>query len=191
MDIKVTNLWKSYGNLHVLQDFSCVFPEKKTTCIMGESGCGKTTLINILLGLETPQSGHIEGITPGTVSAVFQENRLCENLSAAANLRMVCKKRPQDDELERMFEAVKLYGIHKKPVKELSGGMRRRVAILRCLAVDFPCMIMDEPFKGLDEETRRETISYILKKAAGKTLIVVTHDEKETKLLKAEKVIRM
>ena len=87
MDIKVDHISKAYGEQQVLQDLSCVFPEGKTTCIRGRSGCGKTTLIRLLLRLDVPDKGKIEGVSDRKLSAVFQEDRLCENLSAASNIR--------------------------------------------------------------------------------------------------------
>ena len=90
MDIKVDHVSKAYGEQQILRDLCCVFPEGKTTCIRGRSGCGKTTLIRLLLGLDIPDKGKIEGISDRKISAVFQEDRLCENLSAASNIRLVC-----------------------------------------------------------------------------------------------------
>ena len=164
----------------------CVFPEGKTTCIRGRSGCGKTTLIRLLLGLDIPDKGKIEGISDRKISAVFQEDRLCENLSAASNIRLVCTETISDRELEEAYKAVAL----QKPVRELSGGMRRRVSILRALLADSDCVIMDEPLRGLDEKTRTKTIDYILKKTERKTLIFVTHEEQEAVWLKADKTLK-
>ena len=164
----------------------CVFPEGKTTCIRGRSGCGKTTLIRLLLGLDIPDKGKIEVISDRKISAVFQEDRLCENLSAASNIRLVCTETISDRELEEAYKAVAL----QKPVRELSGGMRRRVSILRALLADSDCVIMDEPLRGLDEKTRTKTIDYILKKTEGKTLIFVTHEEQEAVWLKADKTLK-
>lgn len=76
-------------------------------------------------------------------------------------------------------------------MRELSGGMRRRVAILRALFAEYDFLILDEPLKGLDEETKQKTAVYILEKTQGKTVLVVTHDEEEAKLLRAEKIVRM
>ena len=81
MDIKVDHVSKAYGEQQILRDLCCVFPEGKTTCIRGRSGCGKTTLIRLLLGLDIPDKGKIEVISDRKISAVFQEDRLCENLS--------------------------------------------------------------------------------------------------------------
>ena len=186
MDIKVDHVSKAYGEQQILRDLCCVFPEGKTTCIRGRSGCGKTTLIRLLLGLDIPDKGKIEVISDRKISAVFQEDCLCENLSAASNIRLVCTETISDRELEEAYKAVAL----QKPVRELSGGMRRRVSILRALLADSDCVIMDEPLRGLDEKTRTKTIDYILKKTEGKTLIFVTHEEQEAVWLKADKTLK-
>lgn len=191
MDIAVKKISKSYGEEQVLKDFSCDFLEGKLTCIMGRSGGGKTTLIKLLMGLEKPTEGSIEGLFGKKLSAVFQEDRLCENLSAAANIRLVCRNHVSDEELKRAFQRVCLDEVWHKPVRELSGGMRRRVAILRALFAEYDCLILDEPLKGLDEETKQKTAAYILEKTQGKTVLAVTHEEEETELLKAEKIVRM
>lgn len=191
MDIIVDSLNKSFGEQEVLKNFSYQFREGKTTCIMGESGCGKTTLIRILLGLETKDSGTVSGVSYGKISAVFQEYRLCENLSAAANIRFVCRRRLADSEINEAFLRVHLDDANQKPVRFLSGGMKQRVAIVRALLADSECIFMDEPLKGLDEDTKRMTADYICEKAAGKTLIVVTHDVKDIELLKADFVLEM
>ena len=162
MDIKVDHISKAYGEQQVLQDLSCVFPEGKTTCIRGRSGCGKTTLIRLLLRLDVPDKGKIE---------------------------VVCTETITDRELEEAYKAVALTEIWQKPVRELSGGMRRRVSILRALLAESDCVIMDEPLRGLDEKTRAKTIDYILKKTEGKTLIFVTHEEKEAVWLKADRTV--
>ena len=190
MDIKVDHVSKAYGEQQILRDLCCVFPEGKTTCIRGRSGCGKTTLIRLLLGLDIPDKGKIEVISDRKISAVFQEDRLCENLSAASNIRLVCTETITDRELEEAYKAVALTEIWQKPVRELSGGMRRRVSILRALLAESDCVIMDEPLRGLDEKTRIKTIDYILKKTEGKTLIFVTHEEQEAVWLKADKTLK-
>ena len=189
MDIKVDHVSKAYGEQQILRDLCCVFPEGKTTCIRGRSGCVKTTLIRLLLGLDIPDKGKIEVISDRKISAVFQEDRLCENLSAASNIRLVCTETITDRELEEAYKAVALTEIWQKPVRELSGGMRRRVSILRALLAESDCVIMDEPLRGLDEKTRAKTIDYILKKTEGKTLIFVTHEEKEAVWLKADRTV--
>ena len=90
MDIKVDHVSKAYGEQQMTVEIVFAFSEGKTTCIRGRSGCGKTTLIRLLLGLDIPDKGKIEVISDRKISAVFQEDRLCENLSAASNIRLVC-----------------------------------------------------------------------------------------------------
>lgn len=188
MDITVKNLTKSFGDKRVLDGFDAVFAEGFRTCVMGESGCGKTTLVNILLGLLQPDGGTVEGV-PEKKSAVFQEDRLCEDFSAVSNVRLVSKKLTRAD-AESALTALGLADSMYKPVRELSGGMKRRTAVARALLADCELVIMDEPFKGLDEETRRKTARYVVDMTAGKTLIVITHDAEEAAMLGAD-IIKM
>ena len=189
MDIIVDNVSKSYGEQVVLKKLTGRFPEEKISCIMGPSGCGKTTLMRILLGLERADEGRVEGVPYGKISAVFQEDRLCENVSAIRNLKLVSEK--DEAELRREMEALRLGEAFGKPVRELSGGMKRRVAILRALLAPCGCIMMDEPLKGLDEETKIVTAGYIRKNAIEKTLIVITHDRQDLELLGADKLLTL
>ena len=99
MDIRVEKLCKAYGKQQIFQDYGAVFPEGKVSCITGSSGRGKTTLLRLLMGLEQPDGGTILGLEGARFSAVFQEDRLCENLSPLSNLRMVCRRRPARQQL--------------------------------------------------------------------------------------------
>ena len=189
MDIIVDNVSKSYGDQVVLKKLAFCFPEGRISCIMGPSGCGKTTLMRIRLGLEGADEGRVEGVPYGKISAVFQEDRLCENVSAIRNLKLVSDK--GEAELRREMEALWLGEAFGKPVRELSGGMKRRVAILRALLAPCACIMMDEPLKGLDEETKIVTADYIRKNAKEKTLIVITHDRQDLELLGADKLLTL
>ena len=95
MAIELQNVCKAFGEKQVLQDFSHTFPEGELTCVMGPSGCGKTTLLSLLLGLEQPDAGKILGMEGRRKSAVFQEDRLCENASAVSNIRLVTPPSPR------------------------------------------------------------------------------------------------
>ena len=191
MDITVEHVSKAYGGLVVLEDFSFCFPEGRTTCILGGSGCGKTTLLHMILGIVKPDCGRISGVPYGSLSAVFQEDRLCENLSAEANIRLVCKGKVGEGEIRSGMEAVRLTDAYHKPVRELSGGMRRRVAILRALLTDAECIVMDEPLKGLDEETKAVVLEVVKRYTRGKTLLVVTHDREAPRRLEASTVLEL
>jgi NitT/TauT family transport system ATP-binding protein len=189
MDIQICGLNKSFGEKQVLRNFSTRFPQGRISCVMGSSGCGKTTLLNILLGLERQDSGEITGL-PERISAVFQEDRLCEPFSAQANLRLVTGKRVPGKTLHAHLRTLGLDGSLDLPVCELSGGMRRRVSIARAILYDAQLILLDEPFKGLDEATKLITMDYVRAHSAGRTLVFVTHDAAEAEYL-AENIIRM
>jgi NitT/TauT family transport system ATP-binding protein len=184
-DLKFTNVTKSFGDKAVLSGFSHIFEKGSRTCIMGASGVGKTTLLNLVLGLEKADSGVISGI-PDDVSAVFQEDRLSESFSAVANIIAVTGKSVSESEIVNCLSELGLQGSERKPVSELSGGMKRRVAIARALLKKSELIVLDEPFKGLDEEIKLKTISVILEYTKGKTLLVATHDPNDANLLDAE-----
>lgn len=152
---------------------------------MAPSGAGKTTLLRILMGLETPDRGTVTGLETKRISAVFQEPRLCENLSAFANIRMVRKKKLWEkdkgswEEISRGMQELGLGGCERQPVREMSGGMRQRVALLRALYARWEVLFLDEPFQGLDQESRERTMAYTRKLCEGKTVILVTHSMEE------------
>lgn len=187
MAIEIKNLTKAYDGQAVLENLSLTFDDGSFTCIMGKSGVGKTTLLNILMGLENADSGVICGLDDKKVSVVFQENRLCNNITALLNIKMVIQKdsRITDDKISEYLRRIGLGNDLKKPVSEYSGGMKRRVAILRALLADFDLLIMDEPLKGLDDETKETVIALIKELTKEKTVIMTTHDDSEASLLEA------
>jgi len=189
MDIVVENLTVQYGKKVVLRNLSVTFKEGETTVVMGPSGCGKTTLINALLGLVHTTGGRITGV-PSRAACVFQEDRLCEDISASENVRIVLRHRSEYSLVEPALTAVGLGDSLGKIARELSGGMRRRVAIIRAVLAESGVVVMDEPLKGLDEATRDRVVDYIREKTKGKTLIVITHDEREANLFGAD-VLRL
>lgn len=180
MKIILDKLSKKYDNKLVLDEFSAVFTDERPNIIMGESGRGKTTLLNIILGLQTADGGTVQGLEDKKLSVVFQEDRLCQRLNAIANVLMVC---PDDIDRQKIYDAFAAVGLDKEslaqPVSSLSGGMKRRVAIVRALMAEYDVIIMDEPFKGLDEMTRQNVLEYIKQSTAGKLLILVTHNSED------------
>lgn len=190
MDITLRHVSKSFGTLSVLKDLSLNFEENKITCIMGPSGCGKTTLLHLLLGLHSVDSGSITGLDDKIPAVVFQENRLLDQQDAFTNIRAVLKHPMTNETLSEQFEKIGLKDYEGKPVAELSGGMKRRVAILRALLTeDSNLLLMDEPFKGLDEALKLQVMQYVKEKAQGKTLIFVTHDKNESVALDATLIL--
>ena len=180
-DILVRALCKQFEGKTVLRDFSASFAAGQTTCVMGRSGCGKTTLLNILMGFLAPDAGQITGIPP-CLSAVFQEDRLLDGFCARTNISFVCPQLSAQ-EIDRHLAAVGLTMDAAQPVSELSGGMRRRVAIVRAVLANGDLLLLDEPFKGLDESTRAMVAEYLRTETAGRTVIMVTHDPDEVALM--------
>lgn len=183
MNINIRNLTKKYGKKEIFKNFSLEIEAGKVTALMGKSGFGKTTLIRILMGLEKYDEGKIKGLENQKISTVFQEDRLCENLSAITNISIVCEKETSIREISAELEKIGLKESQNKPVKTLSGGMKRRVAIIRCIMAKSDIIIFDEPLKGLDEITKKNVIRYLKEKIRGKTVIIVTHDIEEARQL--------
>jgi len=186
MDIEINNLYKAFDDKKVFKDFSCVIKENEITVLMGASGGGKTTLISILAGLENADSGVIKGLSKKKLSIVFQEDRLCENLSPVSNVKLVCSSKVSKKDIIKSLCEVGLADSLSQPARELSGGMKRRVAIVRALMADFDLLILDEPFKGLDEKTKGEVMNFVKEKTVGKTVIMVTHEQSEATILEAK-----
>lgn len=185
MELKVERLYKSYGGQTVLSGVSLAVGPG-ITCLMAPSGAGKTTLVRILLGLEPPDSGRV--FVPKRLAAVFQEDRLLPQLSARGNLRFVLGR--ELDGAEALLAQLGLAEEGDKPVREFSGGMRRRLALARALLSPSDALVLDEPFAGLDEDNRRRCMDCILRYAKGKPVLLVTHDEGDAAALDAP-VIRL
>lgn len=185
-DIRIKNVSKTYGEKQVLSQLSKEFPAGETTVIMGVSGCGKTTLLRILLGLEKADSGEVTGM-PERVAVLFQEDRLCEDISAYENIALVLERKrtraQKDTQKHHVEQEAAQVSITAEDltqnVMELSGGMRRRIALLRALLYDADCVILDEPFKGLDAATKEIVMQYVKEKVAGRTTFLVTHEQAE------------
>ena len=186
MNIEIKNLSKSYNGTPVLENLTLTLTDDKPTCLMGTSGRGKTTLFSIILGLIKADEGEINGIENARFSAVFQEDRLCEELSALMNLAIV-QDNPHKAQLsEKLINMGLTADEIRRPVSQLSGGQKRRVAILRALVSESDAVLMDEPFKGLDEDTRRLVIEQVKQNLDGRLLMVITHDEEDAHLLGAD-----
>ncbi len=185
--IKLKNIYKAYEGKTVFANYSLDIPLNKAYCIMGESGIGKTTLLNLIMGLSHPDKGDVTGV-PKKISAVFQEDRLCESFSAISNVRAVTGKSVPHQQIVALLADLGLEGNENNMVLNLSGGMRRRVAIARALLARFDLLILDEPFKGLDDATRERVAAVILSYCKNKTLIVSTHDIRDVELLNATQI---
>lgn len=187
-EIILKNIKPAY-DLECIRDREIRIPLHKITVIEGVSGKGKTSLINIILGLSCVTEGNITGNLLD-YSVVFQEDRLLESLSGVKNIQAVTSGLEQEyieSELGKLLPASYI----KKPVNTYSGGMKRRVAIVRAMLKASDVVIMDEPFAGLDEELKKKTADYVLKKLNGRTLIIAVHEKDEAHYFKPENIISL
>lgn len=188
-DITVNGITKSYGEKTVLSNVTLQFSEGKRTALMGASGCGKTTLLRIIAGLENSDEGEINGIKAGDFGMVFQEARLFPTVTAEENVACVRKNKKDGFAEAALLTLGFEEGDIKKRPKELSGGMQRRVAIARAIAYcdqlhtdgKRPILLLDEAIKELDGETTKKAFEYITEfcERTECTVISVTHSEEE------------
>ena len=179
--IQLQNVCKTFDQHPVFINWNQNFKTGMVHVLKGPSGCGKTTLLRMLMGLEIPDSGTITPLQSYCKAAVFQEDRLCENLSAMQNVLMVVRNQSKKDLLDQLkqdFYQVGLDDMYQK-VSTLSGGMKRRVAILRAMYAKADIIFFDEPLKGLDDTTKEKVMLFIKERIKDKTVFWVTHDVDE------------
>lgn len=199
--------------INVLSGFSLEVPDSGRVCLFGKSGCGKSTVLRLAMGLAKPGSGRITRMEGIAVSAVFQEDRLipwktvlenvalfadgADRAAAGASDRAHAGGNAAADALDRAaasasdraayyLRALGLGDVLQSFPGELSGGMKRRVALARALAHNFDMLVLDEPFTGLDEAAKRNAIELVNRETAGKMLLLATHDLLEAEALGAE-----
>lgn len=182
--IYLRNVCKAYGKQVVLKYFTFTVEKGEKIAVMGRSGAGKTTILELIAGLQRADSGKVELPRDIKIGMVFQEDRLIETLNAVANCRLAAAKGADAVQVEAMLDRLGIgEELSKKPVSELSGGERRRAAIARALLAEADVFILDEPFKGIDAATLPSVIKEVSAAAEGKTLILVTHSHAEAKAL--------
>jgi NitT/TauT family transport system ATP-binding protein len=199
--LTIHNVSKSFtgasGSMLALDQVSLTVAEAEFVCLVGASGCGKTTLLNIIAGLEKPDSGTVlaDGkpvIGPGRERLVmFQEPALFPWLTVFGNVLFGLKLKPDLTNKDRRqvakyyLELVGLSRFERANVHELSGGMKQRVSLARALAPNPRMLLMDEPFAALDALTREQLYGDIQKiwKARRKTIVFVTHNVREAACL--------
>lgn len=168
--LRVRDLGKSYHGRWIFRHVEQEFHGGEFLVLDTPSGSGKTTFFRCLCGLERPEEGGVSGIDAFSVQ--FQEDRLCEDYSAVKNLEMILGDALQAREaLTQLLPEEAL----EQPCSELSGGMKRRVALVRAMEAGAQCVLLDEPFTGLDEENRKKAEAYIRQKAGERILMLATH----------------
>ena len=180
--IRIENINKRYKDNIIFNNFQIDFYENKINCILGKSGCGKTTLLNIISGVVKNDESDFKGIEDLGVSYIFQDDRLIDWLSVEDNIKLVIKKHYSEDKVNELCEKyLKLVGIYEYKnyyPQRLSGGMRQRVNIARAFIYPSKIIIMDEPFKSIDIKNKQiimENFKKILEEE-NRTVLFVTHD---------------
>lgn len=194
--IEVKEITKSYGThenrVQVLKGISVEIKEGEFVVILGASGSGKSTFLNVISGLEYPDSGSVAydgrditklsdseltAFRKETVGFIFQQYYLLPNMTVEKNVRMGADLAGKSD-YQEIIKSVGLQGKLKKYPSELSGGEQQRVSIARALAKEPNVLFLDEPTGALDEETGRQVLDYIsnLQKTYGFTVVMVTHN---------------
>ena len=175
----------SYGDKAVLKNFDFSIGEGRITAVLGPSGFGKTTLLELAAGFLKPQSGNIKSVCSKKCSFVFQEDRLLPWKTALENLTAVNIEKAH---AMKYLEKVGLQNDMDKYPEELSGGMQRRLAIARSLAFGGDLFFLDEPLRGLDIKTSAEILELIKSELSGKTVLMVTHSPAEAFIL-ADRIV--
>lgn len=215
--IIVKGIRKSFGTHVVLRDLSITFAPGGIYVIRGASGSGKTTLLRILAGLEQPDEGEVirekreapesletsesmeslesrkilktrKADAAGPVGMVFQESRLLSDLSAIRNVAYGVRGKIDQVQLRAQLREVLPEADLTLPVHQYSGGMRRRVEMVRAVFPGNGLLLLDEPFAGLDVENKKRTISYLLSRRKQATVICTSHDPAESRMLQAGEV---
>ena len=215
--IRLENVSFGYrrGN-SVLDGFSLEIEDGGRICLFGRSGCGKSTVLRLAMGLSKPSAGSITGTEGLSVSAVFQEDRLIPWKTTLENVALFAgapSGKSQDPQLRAAVEKAPAAQLHVPEMTaeetaaaylcalglgdvlqsfpdELSGGMKRRVALARALSHPFDLLVLDEPFTGLDDAAKRDAIALIDREAEGKMILIATHVLEEAELLGA-RVVKM
>ena len=173
--LKLQHLTKRFGAVPLFTDL-CMEVDAPVV-LWAPSGWGKTTLLRILMGLERPTTGSVEGV--GRVAAVFQEDRLCPQLNAVQNVTLVLpgaknqyKEQIVDDFQQLGMELAAL----QLPARKLSGGQKRRVALLRALWAPSDTLLLDEPFTGMDPDTLDKAACLLKERCGNRPVLLATHD---------------
>ncbi len=184
--IELKNISVAFGEKQVLRNFSCRFEAGKHYALFGPSGCGKTTLLRVIAGLQKPDSGEVLCSSDMRIAFCFQEDRLLPWYTVKKNVVLALPPEIQRDAekagriADTWLERVDLSGEGDAYPAALSGGMKRRAALARALAFDAPVMLMDEPFRALDEASHCDMLRLVRRLAQGRTLLLVTHDIRDT-----------
>ena len=180
--LKIEHLKKRFGDKVLFRDLSLTVDGP--VVLWAPSGWGKTTLLRIIMELETPTSGTVQGT--GRVGAVFQEDRLCPQLTAVQNVALVLpgNERQYTEKITADFERLGMDAAALAlPARRLSGGQKRRTALLRALWAESDTLLLDEPFTGMDPDTLAAAAVLLRQRCSGKPTLLATHDQEAIRQL--------
>ena len=173
--LEISRLTKRFGEKTLFEDLTLTVTEP--AILWAPSGWGKTTLLRILMGLETPTSGTVQGV--GRVGAVFQEDRLCPQLTAVQNVELVFPEE-RIHYKEQIMSDFQQLGYDEQalalPARKLSGGQKRRAALLRALWAECDTLLLDEPFTGMDPDTMKKAAALLKERSGQRAVLLATHD---------------
>ena len=180
--LEISHLTKRFGEKTLFEDLNLTLTAPAV--LWAPSGWGKTTLLRILMGLEMPTSGTVQGV--GKVSAVFQEDRLCPQLTAVENVALVLPG-PVDQYKKQIEKGFQQLGLDNAalslPARKLSGGQKRRAALLRALWAESDTLLLDEPFTGMDPETMKKAAALLKARCQDRNVLLATHDREAIEAL--------
>ncbi len=176
MTLTLTEVSKSFGGVPVLENISFTLEPGKSLCVTGPSGCGKTTLLRVILGLERPDGGEVRWSsgTAGRFGVLFQEDRLFDGLDAVENLRLATGEKDRRALKAALGQLLPEEALGRA-VSALSGGQRRRVALVRALRPGGEAVLLDEPFTGLDAAAAARAGDYIRREIGDRPLLLALH----------------
>ena len=173
--LELHGLTKRFGEKTLFENLTLTV--EGPAVLWAPSGWGKTTLLRILMGLEHPDSGTVQGV--GRVGAVFQEDRLCPQLTAVQNVELVLAEEKTEykkkivSDFQRIGYDTEALAL---PARKLSGGQKRRAALLRALWAESDTLLLDEPFTGMDPATMKKAAALLKERCGGKAVLLATHD---------------
>ena len=180
--LTIEHLTKQFGEKTLFQDL-CLTVDGPAV-LWAPSGWGKTTLLRILMGLDTPTAGRVRGV--GRAAAVFQEDRLCPQLTALQNVTLVLpgSEKQYKEQIEADFQQLDMDAAALAlPAARLSGGQKRRTALLRALWAPSDTLLLDEPFTGMDPDTLAAAAALLRTRCGTEPVLLATHDREAIRLL--------